>query len=66
MDLFVVPDGRACKVVEFNDFSRDYWDGCRVSRRTCPTVAAAMSDRWDTMGCSPNETLFEAHPCPEP
>ena len=62
-DIFVVPTGKACKVVAFGDFSRDYWGGCRVSKTTCPSVEAATSDRWDTMGCTPNEVLFEVHPC---
>ncbi len=66
MDLFVLPNGKACRVVVFGDFSRDYGGGCLVSKRTCPTVAAATSDHGDTMGCTPNESLFEARTCQRP
>jgi hypothetical protein len=61
-DLFVTPAAKRVEVIEFFDASRDENGACRISRFKCPTVDAAISDRWDTLGCV-SEVLYQGKSC---
>lgn len=50
------------EVIEFFDASRDEYGACRISRLTCPNVDAAISDRWDSLGCV-SEVLYQGESC---
>lgn len=65
-DYFVVKEGEECRVVEFSDFSRDYWGACKVLKRRCPNMKAAKSDDPDGLGCSPPKVIYKAGVCKNP
>jgi hypothetical protein len=66
LDYFVVPLGDGCKVVELADFSDDYWGGCKIEQRICPSFAAATRGAKEGGECSRREVLFERRPCSMP
>ena len=65
-DYFVLRGGKDCQITVFGDYSDDYWGGCMVGRRACPSVVAARSDDPDRQGCSPREVLHKPRTCPPP
>jgi hypothetical protein len=62
VDSFVLKDGPRCSVIGFYDYTVDYWGGCRLSKRTCPSIEAMRSRSWDSEGCS-QVVLEELKPC---
>ena len=56
----------SCWVVSYTDHTQNYWGGCRVIRRVCPTVDASMSNEPERFGCGPLEVLLEVTPCRNP
>ncbi|MGC4118451.1 MAG: hypothetical protein QM765_28630 [Myxococcales bacterium] len=65
-DLFVVEIENECKVVEFADLSGDYWGDCKISKRVCPSLMAAMSSDPSGVRCAEMEILFRQVPCENP
>lgn len=61
-DYFAWPLGGSCRIVELEDSSEDYWAGCRIAKRVCPSLAKAVGGEADD-GCSRREILFERRPC---
>lgn len=69
-DVFVLRGtGGRCWVVSYVDFTQDYWGGCSVRKRVCPTVDAlldAASESPKRDGCGHNEVLLRLNPCKNP
>jgi hypothetical protein len=66
LDYFVVPLQKACDLVVIEDYSADYWGGCKIGRRRCPSVAAHDSNDPDRNGCAAREIIWKAASCPSP
>jgi hypothetical protein len=66
VDSFVLPFADGCRVVQLVDSSDDYWAGCKLVKKTCPSVAAATGNDPEDKGCGKPEVLFERRPCAMP
>jgi len=64
-DYFVVPAKKGCQLVVLLDGSTDYWAGCAIRRRVCPSVAASRDDDPEGKGCS-NDVIWKAPSCKHP
>ena len=64
-DYFVVPAKKGCQLVVLLDGSTDYWAGCAIRRRACPSVAASRDDDPEGKACS-NDVIWKAPSCKHP